>query len=156
MYILNKLVQYSRDSRQNPKHGHFRSILIQDGWHFKKFKYANLLVFAFSCVIMNTTLFQTIMSKTKLTNNLPTEMAHSFLTIFDDYSVCWVNSIPVENWLNSSKNNNLIIRKTNQNMVGRFLLQDQMKTSLEVINMNATYKVISQHIVDFQRNAIPL
>jgi len=39
--------------KDNPKHGHFRSILIQDGRHFKKFKYANLLVFAFSCVIMN-------------------------------------------------------------------------------------------------------
>jgi len=29
-----------------------------------------------------------------------------------------------------------------------------MKTSLEVMNMNATYEVRSQHIVDFHRNAI--
>ena len=51
----------------------------------------------------------------------------------------------------------LIQRITNQNILGRFLLQlqVQMKTSLEVINMNATY-VRSQHIVDFQRNAMPL
>jgi len=41
-------------------------------------------------------------------------------------------------------------------MLVRFLLQLQMKTSLEVINMNATYEVRSQHIVDFQRNATPL
>jgi len=27
---------------------------------------------------------------------------------------------------------------------------------LEIIYMNATYEVRSQHIVDFQRNAIPL
>jgi len=31
-----------------------------------------------------------------------------------------------------------------------------MKTSLEVMNMNATYEVRSQHIVDFQRNAIAI
>jgi len=42
-------------------------------------------------------------------------------------------------------------------MLGRFLLQlqVQIKTSLEVMNMNATYKVRSQHIDDFQkRNSI--
>ena len=38
-------------------------------------------------------------------------------------------------------------------MLGRFLLQlqVQMKTSLEVMNMNATYEIRSQHIVDFQK-----
>jgi len=43
-------------------------------------------------------------------------------------------------------------------MLGILLLQlqVQMKISLEVMNMNATYEVRSQHIVDFQRNAIPL
>ena len=43
-------------------------------------------------------------------------------------------------------------------MLGRFQLQlqVQMKTSLEVINMNATYEIRSQHIVEFQRNAISL
>jgi len=43
-------------------------------------------------------------------------------------------------------------------MLGRFLLQleVQMKTGVEVMNMNDTYEVKSQHIVDFQRNAIPL
>jgi len=52
----------------------------------------------------------------------------------------------------------LIRRITNQNILGRFLLQLQvkMKTSLKVMNMNATYEVRSQHIVDFQRNAMPL
>ena len=54
----------------------------------------------------------------------------------------------------------LIRRITNQNILGRsrFLLQlqVQMKTSLEAMNMNATYEIRSQHIVDFQRNAIPL
>jgi len=36
-------------------------------------------------------------------------------------------------------------------MLGRYLLQlqVQMKTSLEVMNMNATYEIRSQHIVDF-------
>ena len=43
-------------------------------------------------------------------------------------------------------------------MLGILLLQlqVQMKISLEVMNMNATYEVRYQHIVDFQRNAIPL
>jgi len=43
-------------------------------------------------------------------------------------------------------------------MLVRFLLQlqVQIKTSFEVMNTNATYEVRSQHIVDFQRNAIPL
>jgi len=45
------------------------------------FKDARLLVFGFSL--------------TKLTNILQA-LAHSFLKMFDDYSVCWVNSIPVE------------------------------------------------------------
>ena len=31
-----------------------------------------------------------------------------------------------------------------------------MKTSLEVMNMNATYEVRSKHSVDFQRNAMSL
>jgi len=41
--------------------------------------------------------------------------------------------------------------------LGRFLLpllKVQMNTSCEVLNINATYKVRSQHIVDFHRNAI--
>jgi len=43
-------------------------------------------------------------------------------------------------------------------MLGRFLLQlqVQMKASLEVMNMNATYEIRLQHIVDFQKNAIRL
>ena len=50
---------------------------------------------------------------------------------------------------------NLIRRITNQNILGRFLLQLQMKTSLEVMNMNATYEIRSQHIVDLKkRNSI--
>ena len=44
-------------------------------------------------------------------------MAHTFLKIFDDYSVCLVNSIPVENWLKFSKSNYLIRRITNQNII---------------------------------------
>ena len=50
----------------------------------------------------------------------------------------------------------LIRRITNQNILGRFLLQlrVQMKTSLEVMTMNATYEVRTRHIVDFHRNAI--
>jgi len=43
-----------------------------------------------------------------------------------------------------------------QNILGRFLiqLQVQMKTSLEVMYMNATYEVRSQFIVDYQRNKV--
>ena len=127
---------------------------------FQKFKYANLLSFAFSYVIINKTLFKTILSKIKLTNNLPAEMAHPFLTFY--YSVCWVNSIAVGNWLNSSI---FLFKSTNNktkyhllNILGGFLLQlqVQMKTRLEVMNMHSTYEVRSRHIVDFQRNAIPL
>ena len=87
-------------------------------------------------------------------------MARSFLLFFDDNSqdsVCCVSSIPVEHWLKSSKNNYLIRRITNQNILGFLLqLQVQMKTSLEVMNMNTTYEVRSEHSVDFQRNAMPL
>ena len=53
---------------------------------------------------------------TKLTHDLPAEMALSFL-IFYDYSVCSVSSIPVENWFNSPKNNYLIRIITNQNIL---------------------------------------
>jgi len=93
---------------------------------------------------------------TKLTNNLPAEMAHSYLIFW------WLLSLlgqfnSSRKLMNSSIFFYLIQRITNQNILGRFLLQlqVQMKTSLEVINMNATY-VRSQHIVDFQRNAMPL
>ena len=43
-------------------------------------------------------------------------------------------------------------------MLGRFLLQlqVQMKTSLEIMNMNATYEIRSQHTVDFQNKAISI
>ena len=84
-------------------------------------------------------------------------MAH-YLSFFDDYSVSRKLIELFDVFLFNSKNN-----KSKYTGYSRFLLQlqVQMKTSLDVMNMNhlVTYvsnEVRSQHIVDFQRNAMPL
>ena len=79
-------------------------------------------------------------------------MAHSFLNFF--MITQFAGSIQFQSKIdwNLQKNFYLIRRitikisfKLNTCMLGRFLLQLQMKTSLEVMNMNATYFVKSQH-----------
>jgi len=102
----------------------------------------NLLIFAFSCVIHSLNYPES--NKLK---NLPAEMTPSFVISYN-YSVCRISSIPAD-FFNSSENNYLIRGITNQNMFGRFLLQVQMKTSLEVLNMNhwmpLTLSMITAH-----------